>query len=352
MTTNQNERVQALAKTVLGLMAERQVPPTPENYQLFYTYVSGVNPAATRVMGDLISARQPFSPQLLDDLRDRLLGSGRLESALDALGADITGAVASVLSRLETAERDTVAYGRALSAASGELGDAKSPDGLQKLVGGLLSATRSMEARTKNLESELQRSSKEVHDLRAKLDDVRKESLTDPLTGVANRKAFDADLADAIKQARETGEPMCLLMVDIDHFKAFNDTWGHQTGDQVLKLVAGCMSENVKGRDTAARFGGEEFAVVLRNTGLADAVKLANQIRLFVERKKLVKKSTGDILGRISISIGVAQLGVTDTDITLIQRADACLYGAKDAGRNCVVSDPRPKAGSTGIIAA
>src|SRR5208282_4840706 len=194
---------------------------------------------------------------------------------------------------------------------------------------GLVSATRSMEARTKNLETELQRSSREVNELRSKLDDVRKESLTDQLTGIANRKAFDADLRDAVSQARESGEPLCLLMCDIDHFKAFNDTWGHLTGDQVLRLVAGCLSENVKGRDTAARYGGEEFAVILRNTSLTNAVGLANQIRLYVERKKLVKKSTGDILGTISISIGVAQLTGEDTLALFIQRADSCLYGAK-----------------------
>jgi diguanylate cyclase len=181
---------------------------------------------------------------------------------------------------------------------------------------------------------------------------VRKESLTDPLTGISNRKAFDADLKDAMDKARQTNEPLCLLMCDIDHFKAFNDTWGHTTGDQVLRLVGGCLSENVKGRDTAARYGGEEFAVILRNTVLADAVSLANQIRLYVERKKLVKKSTGDILGTISISVGVAQFSREDTQVLFIQRADKCLYAAKGAGRNCVVSDTKQPSLDSDVVAA
>nr|WP_243850598.1 GGDEF domain-containing protein [Rhizomicrobium electricum] len=196
-----------------------------------------------------------------------------------------------------------------------------------------------MEARTKALESELQRSSEHVTELKTQLDTVRKESRIDPLTGVANRKAFDIELQAAIKDARQDGSSVALMMCDIDHFKRFNDTWGHQTGDQVLRLVANCLSENVKGRDTAARYGGEEFVVILRQTPLEGAAKLAEQIRANVENKKLVKKSTGDILGTITISIGVSQLRDNDTPDLFLQRADRSLYRAKNTGRNRVVTE-------------
>ncbi len=181
---------------------------------------------------------------------------------------------------------------------------------------------------------------------------MRKESLTDPLTGVANRKAFDTDLNSAIAEARTNGEKLSLFMCDIDKFKSFNDTWGHQTGDQVLRLVANCLSENVKGRDTAARFGGEEFAVIVRQAGVEAAVVLAEQIRGHVQGKKLVKKSTGDVLGSITISIGVAELAPGEAAASLIQRADACLYRAKHAGRNCVIGDNDPRFSELDIDAA
>jgi diguanylate cyclase len=200
-----------------------------------------------------------------------------------------------------------------------------------------------MEARTQHLEADLKRSSQQVNELKAQLDDVRRESLTDPLTGIANRKAFDAEIERAIEIARENNEPLSLFMCDIDKFKNFNDTWGHQTGDQVLRLVGHCLQENVKGRDTACRYGGEEFAVILRQTALENAVSLADQIRANVESKKLVKKSTGDILGTITISIGVAQLAEGETVADLIQRADACLYKAKNSGRNCVIGETDPR---------
>ncbi len=209
-----------------------------------------------------------------------------------------------------------------------------------------------METRTKALEEELQRSSHEVTELRTKLDDVRRESLLDPLTGIHNRKAFDTELAEAIEQARRTGEPLSLFMCDIDHFKRFNDTWGHQTGDQVLRLVAQCLSENVKGRDTAARYGGEEFAVILRRAPLNAALSLAEQIRSHVESKRLVKRSTGDILGRLTISIGVAEFASGDGPADIVQRADTCLYAAKNAGRNRVVGETHSVISLADIVAA
>ncbi len=332
----------AYAKAAFALMAEQGVAPSPENFELFYAYTAGENPAASRIMGDIIAARRPFTPEVLADLRSRFFQTGHSHDVAEKLSGNVLGAMDTAIGSLQAAGRDTVAYGKTLSEASGELVADQSPDDLRKLVDGLLAATRSMEHRTKELEGELQRSSHEVTDLKTKLDSVRKESLTDPLTGIANRKALDIALAQAIAHARKEGEPLCLLMCDIDHFKKFNDTWGHQTGDQVLRLVAHCLSENVKGRDTAARYGGEEFAVILRQTALQGAVKLANQIRASVEGKKLMKKSTGDILGTITISGGVAELHPDDAAATLIHRADECLYAAKNSGRNCIRADIAP----------
>ncbi len=335
---NRYERAQALAKTAVGLMAERSVAPTPENFELFYAYAAGDNPAVSRIMGDMIAGRRAFTPTVLDDLRKRFFTKGRLEDAMDNLGQGVSDTLETVLGKLAEAGQNTVDYSRALSEASGELGGDQSPAALRKLVNSLRTATRSMAERTQSLESELQTSSREVNELKRKLDDVRKESLTDPLTGISNRKAFDTELTRAVQTAQEEGEPMSLLMCDIDHFKQFNDSWGHQTGDQVLRLVANCLSENVKGRDTAARYGGEEFAVIVRGAQLSDAVTLGNQIREAVQSKKLVKKSTGDILGTITISVGAAEFGPAESPASLIQRADACLYAAKNAGRNCVMS--------------
>ncbi len=336
---NRHERAEQLAKSAIALMAERHIAPTPENFKLFYAYFAGENPGVSAFIGDMIAGRRPFTPAVLVDLRQRFFTEHQFDREAAEIGAKVSITLDSVMGKLQSAGKDTEAYGRTLSAASGELGSDHSPAALRKLVDGLISATKTMETRASALEVELQHSSHEVEELRQKLEAVRQESLTDGLTGIPNRKAFDAELQKAAERAAQHGQPLCVLMCDIDRFKTFNDTWGHQTGDQVLRLVANCLSENVKGRDTAARYGGEEFGVILPETTLDVAVTLGNQIRAAVEGKKLVKKSTGDILGTITISVGVAMLAPGEKPVALLQRADACLYAAKEAGRNRVVSE-------------
>jgi diguanylate cyclase len=126
-------------------------------------------------------------------------------------------------------------------------------------------------------------------------------------------------------------------MSDIDRFKSVNDTFGHQIGDEIIKVFAKLLSSNVKGRDTVARFGGEEFAIILPETGLEDARTLTESIRRQLEAKELAVNTSGEPIGIITASFGVAQLGVLDDAGTLLKRADAKLYEAKAAGRNCVV---------------
>jgi diguanylate cyclase len=172
---------------------------------------------------------------------------------------------------------------------------------------------------------------------------VRTESLTDPLTQLANRKFFDDALEAAIADARAKNEALSLMMTDIDHFKNFNDSFGHLTGDQVLRLVATSVKHNVKGLDTAARYGGEEFAIILPNTVLRSAIVVADHIRRAVMTKELMKRSTGEHLGRVTVSIGVATLHKTDSAQSLIERTDICLYAAKRHGRNRVMSETDPE---------
>jgi len=207
----------------------------------------------------------------------------------------------------------------------------------------LVQTTKAMEASNRQLEERLTASKLEINELQEDLEVVRTESLTDPLTQLANRKFFDVTLEKTIAEAFLRNEALSLMLTDIDHFKAFNDNFGHLTGDQVLRLVAMAVKHNVKGKDTAARYGGEEFAVLLPNTALRAAVTVAEHIRRAVMAKELMKRSTGEQLGRITISIGVAALRKGDSGQSLIERADICLYAAKRHGRNRVMCEADPE---------
>jgi diguanylate cyclase len=216
-------------------------------------------------------------------------------------------------------------------------------DSLRQAVATLVGDTKKMATQNELLHERLENSSNEINTLREHMEEVRAEGLTDGLTNIPNRKAFDITLRQEAMNAMETGEELCLLLCDIDHFKLFNDTYGHHTGDQVLKLVGMILTQNVKGRDTAARYGGEEFAIILPNTSLGAAKNLANQVREAVASKRIRKKSTGEHFGEITMSIGVAKFRGGESLSELIQRSDKGLYQAKDSGRNCVVAEDKLK---------
>jgi diguanylate cyclase len=237
----------------------------------------------------------------------------------------------------------SASYNASLTSASEKLLAAADREQVMKVVDTLVKTTHEMRDTTRALEQRLTLSKTEISNLQQSLEAIRAESLTDPLTGLGNRKYFDRSIDTAIETALATGEPLSLLMFDIDYFKSFNDSYGHLTGDQVLRLVGMSLKQSIKGQDITARYGGEEFAVVLPSTALRQALTVADHIRRAVMSKELKKKSTGEILGRVTISVGVSMLKPGDDADSLIERADACLYAAKRAGRNRVVCEADPE---------
>ena len=191
------------------------------------------------------------------------------------------------------------------------------------------------------MQKRLQDSRQEIQTLEKNLAVVRTESLTDTLTTLANRKFFNNAIHRLLAEAAAKNSPLSVVLTDIDHFKNFNDTYGHLTGDQVLRLVAGAVKQEIKGQDIAARYGGEEFAILLPRTALTQAVTVADHIRRSVMRKELIRRSTGESLGRVTISLGVATWRKGDTISSLMERADACLYPPSVPG--ATASSPRPR---------
>lgn len=333
------EHTRQIADRALALMTRYEVPLLPLNYEIWFAYAANVKPELSHALESWMRSQTGFSEHFASDLYERFLQPAPVTEAVEEIGRRMQSELDQLGRAIATAGRDASAYGNTLQGAAGLLGKNVDLAGLRGIVDTLVIATRHMQKRNKELEQRLEQANTESQALRSDIEKVRKASLTDALTGLANRKYFDERLADALKEAQKSGEPLCLLLADIDRFKTFNDNWGHQTGDQVLRLVARTLSDNVKGRDTPVRFGGEEFAVLLPNTTLDNAVRLADQIRRAVEGKSVIRRSTGEKLANITVSFGVAELKPGDTAETLIARADSCLYAAKHAGRNCVRSE-------------
>lgn len=334
------ERAAGFARDALAWLNERNVPPTPDNFKLAYTYVEGQNVELRRGFDALMAVGSKFDADTMSAQHQRYFPTGSDNETMAEFSAKISTEVGSVLQLLAKASQDHSDYKQTLSSASGELESTRlAEDGIKALVNKMIGATRAMETRTQELEGKLQTSSQEIAELRDRLEATQQDTIRDHLTGIPNRRAFDTELRSSIEATRESAEPLSLVMFDIDHFKQFNDTWGHQTGDQVLRLVANCIADNARHSDTTTRFGGEEFAVIMPATALADAVHWANQICSIVRSKRLIKKSTGGKLGVVTISAGVVKHKPGETDVQFVRRADLCLYGAKHAGRDRVVSE-------------
>lgn len=328
------------ARAALGMMDRHGVPPHPHNFTVWYAFVADRNPDLTTAINGVLRAGQKFTDDINADLYERFFGTEQQEAELREVGKRIEDAVARVLDYLSTANQGAVTYGNALENFSGELDRrrAASPGDLAGLVANVLNETKVMMEVNRQLEERLETSSNEVARLREDLDQLKREATTDPLTGLANRKLFDIALREAALQSEEDRTFLCLLMIDIDFFKRFNDTHGHMLGDQVLKLVARTISDCIKGKDTAARYGGEEFTVVLPDTPLKGAIKLAETIRRQVADRKVLNRRTGQVLGQVTLSIGVAEYEFNESLGAFVHRADEALYLAKRQGRNRVMT--------------
>jgi diguanylate cyclase len=344
--SDEHERTLAFAEIALQQIRALGLPASPRNFEIWYQYATGYHPSLNHTINDTLAQKGVLEQSDIDRIYETYLSPGRATDKLDSVGARMADEIARVLATINAAAGSATNYTASLADASEKLLGASDnlrggSDGLalRAVIERLVAGAKEMETNNRNLEARLSASREEIEQLQQNLEVVRTESLTDPLTTLANRKFFDAELERAVAEAKAGCEPLALLLCDVDHFKAFNDRFGHLTGDQVLRLVAISVKQVVKGHDIAARYGGEEFAVALPKTAVRSAIGVADQIRRAVMNKELLKRSSGERLGRVTISIGVALLQPTDTPQSLIERADKCLYAAKRNGRNQVVAE-------------
>ncbi|WP_237154677.1 GGDEF domain-containing protein [Oryzibacter oryziterrae] len=342
------QRTIGYGEAALGQLRRNETPAYPRNYELWYTYCAGFNHALNKAVNEILRSRGVIDPDEVQNIYNRFLAPSRLGDRIEEVGGRISGEIEEVVESVERTLNANATYCDSLSGASTQLSDTTDAQRVQSIIQHLITSTRATESVNRQLESQLSESRKQIAELKDSLDAIRFESLTDELTTLANRKHFDQSIERFVAQSNEIKSPFTLLITDIDHFKNFNDTYGHQTGDQVLRLVGLAVKQSVKGHDVACRYGGEEFAIILPNSTLESAAALAEQIRVAVMSKELVKRSTGENLGFITISIGVSTFKPGDSVTSIVERADSALYLAKRSGRNrvCTERDLAPPATS------
>lgn len=324
----------SLARNVIAEMESVGVWPTPLNFELWLHYLGDPDGPLGREIRRLLKEDVVISDETSEMLAAEFLPRGRLSEEIRDAGAVLDRELTSIATAIAKAHKTQADYGVTLADATETMDGANDPSSLKDLVGGLSHATRRVRRETAILEKRLESSNKEIARLQTHLEQVRREAMTDALTNLANRKAFDERLEELC--AAEDASPLTLAILDIDHFKRFNDTWGHQTGDQVLRYVATVMSRVCPGDRFATRFGGEEFAIIFPGEKAGSVTAVLETIRHEVASRSLRRRSTNDDLGTVTISAGFAQRLPGEAAAALLERADAALYASKRAGRNRV----------------
>jgi len=319
-------------------ISKHKLSYNPISYALWYEYATGRNELLNRDIDSLVKSKKPFSDDVVNKLFKKHMAERQVLQAEKAT-REFQKILAEMTQHLSESGSQLSAQGNSLEDYEKRLLETSSMDVITGIAKNIVSETKSIVESGKSLKKQVDSTASEIEDLRKELEGIKQTAKTDMLTKLLNRHGFDEAMAEILKSTQATGTPFCVVMVDIDHFKRVNDTFGHLIGDNVLKMLSKLLKEYIKGKDIAARFGGEEFILVLPETPLKGAFVLAEQIRLSLKKMIWKTKDTGKTIGPITISLGIAQYKGGEPLDDTIKRADDALYQAKNSGRNQTVTE-------------
>ena len=328
-----------LAQTAVERLRKLEAPMSPLNFELWFMAVENPTGALAKELARIAHDRVAVSEELSQDLAGRYLPSHRLAKEARESEEALVDQLAAVDRTVSAVQANQRGFGQTVTLGAVALGQTDDPAAIRQLIQHLRTAASAAQAESDRLGAQLQTSVSEVKRLREHMEVIRREALTDSLTGLPNRKAFD----DALAKAIAAGGDVSVALIDVDHFKRFNDTWGHATGDQVLRFVGSMISRVGYAPRMAARYGGEEFAVLFhaepRGKAVADLRAMQDQIR----GRVLTRRTTGEALGVLTVSVGLASRGRESAE-ALLARADEALYTSKNEGRDRLSLAPQAHA--------
>ena len=331
------EYVTGVAEKAMGAITGQRVPPTPHNFHVWFKYALGTPVELKRTIDILVANKRKFDAATNRDLYTTYVGSkGTDEAVAHQVSQQLHDVLASAKQFLSTAIADNRTQIEAISNVADRSEIGTDP---RLLIETLMNELSQAATRATRLEAQFVEKSRELDVIRESLSQSEERARTDTLTGLPNRRALEEFFRNAQAQAMEQDQPLSAFLIDIDHFKQFNDKFGHGVGDQVLRLVGKALRDRVREYDLAARYGGEELIAVLPGADLDICTAAAERLRGALAECRITRRSTGEALPGITVSIGVGQFQFGETMEDLIDRCDRALYQAKKRGRNCVVTE-------------
>ncbi len=336
------ERSVEFLRLALPLMSRQNAPLHPISYAVWYEYVSGRNTALAERLQQFTGSDARLTDEETQKLYSDFVADLDDETA-QRIGSELQQVMHRITRSTSVAGDEAADFGATISRWVSEMApqtrEMVQGDTFQQVVG----VTRRIQDTLVELQGRLDESHAQIETLRAEVARVREEAMSDMLTGLSNRRAFEVHLGNLVCSAGEcsgASGALGLIVADIDHFKQVNDTYGHLFGDKVLRSVGQILKANTKGRDIVARYGGEEFAVLLPDTRLPGAIALADALRSAVERSCVRRIGDQNVLGHVTISLGVAAYCAPESGAEFLRRTDEALYRAKREGRNRVSAAP------------
>lgn len=324
----------------LQLLEQHGIPPAPVCHLIAYQYASGRTRALNHRIDRHLAAQDSIDGHLFRHLFEELYLDGPGTQQIGGHLSDLHNLLYQVLQEVASASDHTERFDETLRQQTHALHGNPSLEDLRAIAGTLLDATTRSIQHNQLMREQLQNVEQQTQGLQQEVKKLQDEVATDPLTGLYNRKALNQRMESLLASAQELQQtPFCVLMLDIDHFKHFNDRFGHIIGDEVIRRVGVTIKELLRAEDFPARFGGEEFTVVLPSTGIEDAMKIAHAIHQAIGKLTLIRRSTKEQLPGITISVGAAQMHLGDDCEQLLERADQALYLAKEGGRNRIATE-------------
>jgi diguanylate cyclase len=329
------EAITVVVKKVLPVMRQRNIPASPDNYFIWFEYVIGDNKELVEDINRIIKEGGIFSEEVNNALYQKYFGKDKGLKLIE----DTQKILGEFLDEILYTNNFTSDYRNKLKGFTTQLEKVNDLEEVQKVVADMMLVTVEVIKASEQLKERLDETTSKSENLEKELEKAQLEILIDSLTEMYNRKAFDKKLCEFMDVFQKEKKFFSLIMIDIDHFKHFNDHYGHQLGDQVLKFMGSFLSKELKGKDFAARYGGEEFTILLMGTSVENAYTVADNLRKNLSGVQLKYVKTGQVLGKITISAGIAAIREGDTPESLVHRADKALYLAKQNGRNNVKTE-------------